>query len=53
MIQASLEETLRLVRAFRVIQSEESRRNIIFIAEAAAGGADVKQEPEPLEGKPN
>lgn len=53
MIQASLEETLRLIRAFRIIRSEESRINIIRIAEAAAEGADVKREPSPPTGKPN
>ena len=46
-IWASLEETLRLIRAFRMIQSEESRLNIILIAEAAAEGDDVKREAPP------
>lgn len=54
MVQASVEEILRLVQAFRVVQSEESRRNIIIIAEAAAAGADVKQEPqEAQQAQPN
>jgi hypothetical protein len=39
MIETSIEEALRLIKAFRVIQNEESRRKIIEIAEAEASAA--------------
>jgi hypothetical protein len=46
-MEAFVEETLRLVRAFGVIKDAPSRRMIIQIVEAAASGALVKRETKP------
>jgi hypothetical protein len=47
MIEASIDEALRLIKAFRVIQNEKSRRRIIEIAEAAAVNVNLKSTPSP------
>ena len=54
MIETSIEETLRLIKAFRVIQNEESRRKIIELAEAEASALNVSLKSMPSPGsKPN
>jgi hypothetical protein len=56
MSDVTTEETLRLLKAFHNISDQDARRTIIFVAEAAAVGAEIKHMPNHAkrhETKPN